>query len=123
LNETFYHKTVTSKDIEDYITKKSGKDLSKIFDQYLRNTKIPVLEYQFAQKDNDPNAYQFKFRWTNCIDGFNMPIRVNFGGKMVWINPTTDFKTMDVATEDRNSMPVDLAVDKNFYITVKKITQ
>src|SRR5688572_5774888 len=40
LNSTFYHKTVTSKDVEEYMTKQSGKDLSKIFDQYLRNTKI-----------------------------------------------------------------------------------
>ena len=46
LNKTFYHKTVTTKQVEDYISKESGKDFSKIFDQYLRTTKIPVLEYR-----------------------------------------------------------------------------
>src|SRR5213075_1953958 len=46
LTETFYHKTVDSKDIENYIIKKSGKNFSKFFDQYLRTTKIPVLEYK-----------------------------------------------------------------------------
>ena len=34
LNKDFYHQTVTSKQVEDYISQKSGKDLSKIFDQY-----------------------------------------------------------------------------------------
>jgi aminopeptidase N len=40
LNKTFYHKTVTTKEIENYINKKSGYDFSKIFDQYLRYPKI-----------------------------------------------------------------------------------
>jgi aminopeptidase N len=121
MTETFYHKTVDSKDIENYISQKSGKDLSKVFDQYLRTIKIPALEYQFVQKTNNADAYEFKFRWANCVDGFNMPVRINFAGKFVWINPGTDFKTMTVSAEDRNSMPSDLAVDKNFYITVKKL--
>ena len=40
LNKTFYHKTVTGKQVEDYISKNAGIDLSKIFDEYLRTTKI-----------------------------------------------------------------------------------
>src|SRR5438270_7083487 len=44
LNKTFYHKTVTSKEVEEYISRESRKDLSKIFDQYLRTTLIPTLE-------------------------------------------------------------------------------
>lgn len=46
LNSTFYHKTVTGKEVEDYISKQSGIDFSKVFDQYLRTTQIPVLEYE-----------------------------------------------------------------------------
>lgn len=41
LNKTFYHQTVTTAQIEAYITKKSGLKLNKIFDQYLRQT-IPL---------------------------------------------------------------------------------
>ena len=47
LNSTFYHQTVTTKQIEDYLTAQVGIDLSKVFDQYLRTTKIPTLEYFF----------------------------------------------------------------------------
>ena len=43
LNKTFYHQTVTSKQIENYISKTSKIDFSKVFDQYLRTIKIPTL--------------------------------------------------------------------------------
>jgi aminopeptidase N len=46
LNKTFWHQTVTTKEIEDYISRESGINLSKVFDQYLRTTKIPTLEYK-----------------------------------------------------------------------------
>ena len=101
LNKDFYHKTVTSAEIENYISQKSGKDLSKIFDQYLRTTNIPALEYKVANKT-------VSYRWTNTIDGFDMPVKLDNGQ---WIQPTTEWKTM----EGENLQP-----DKNFYITVKK---
>lgn len=98
LNQTFYHQTVTTKQVEDYIIKQSGKDLQKIFDQYLRHTNIPVLELQ-------GNNY----RWTNCIKGFNMPVRLTNGQ---WITPSTEWKegTKTLTAND---------IDKNFYIQVK----
>jgi len=45
LNKTFFHQTVTTEQIENYISKKTGKDLKAFFDQYLRNTEIPKLDY------------------------------------------------------------------------------
>ena len=45
LNEEFYHQTVTSKQIEDYISENIGFDLTFVFDQYLRDYRIPILEY------------------------------------------------------------------------------
>ena len=108
LNKEFYHKTVDTKDVEAYITKQSGKDLSKIFDQYLRGTKIPVLEYKISG-DN------LSYRWANCIDGFNMPVRLAKSGD--WLKPTADWQNIAMTTELQN----DFQVDKNFYITVKKV--
>jgi len=108
LTETFYHKTVDSKDIENYITKKSGKDLSKVFDQYLRTTKIPVLEYKI---EDDKLLY----RWNNCIDGFMMPVKLANTGE--WLKPTTEWKQ----TTATASLKDNFSIDKNFYITVKKL--
>jgi aminopeptidase N len=108
LNKDFYHKTVTSKDVEAYISKQSGKDLSKIFDQYLRTTKIPVLEYKI--KGNN-----LSYRWTNCINGFAMPVRLENSNE--WLYPTVQWKSSSM-TDDLISKG--FSADKNFYITMKK---
>ncbi len=103
LNSTFYHQTVDSKQIEDFISKNIGRDLSKVFDQYLRNTKIPVLEYSLEKN-------KIKYHWSNCIEGFDMPVKVSVdGGKMDFIYPNTSWKTIKGKK--------DLKVDANFYVT------
>jgi aminopeptidase N len=111
LNKTFYHKTVDTKDIENYISKQSGKDLSKIFDQYLRTKKIPQVEYKIK-------GSSFSYRWKNCVEGFDMPVRIFAGGNQRWIMPTTEWQTQKMADWfDEKSF----SFDKNFYITAKKI--
>src|SRR5688572_13132131 len=47
LNKTFYHQTVTSAQVENYVSKNAGFNYSKVFDQYLRNIQIPKLEFYF----------------------------------------------------------------------------
>jgi aminopeptidase N len=111
LNKEFYHKTVDSKDIETYMSKKSGKNLSKIFDQYLRDIKIPVLEYKI-------NGHALSFRWSNCINGFDMPVKISIGEKTKWLSPKTEWQDQKMADDfDEKSF----AADKNFYITIKKV--
>jgi aminopeptidase N len=108
LNKTFYHQTVTTKEIEGYISKKSGIDFSKVFDQYLRTTKIPVLEYKTV------NGKLF-YRWNNCVEGFNMPLKIyNDKGDRIFIRPSSQFKM--VPKDVKN-----IKVDENFYIDVHKI--
>jgi aminopeptidase N len=106
LNSDFYHQTVTSKQVEEYFSQKSGKDLSKIFDQYLRTTQVPVLQ---LRADGD----KIKFKWSNCIAGFSMPVRLSSGQ---WINPTTTEQKLKM--EGTTFKNVD--VDKNFYVLVDK---
>lgn len=108
LNSKFYHKTVDSKEVEAYFSKVSGKDLSKIFDQYLRTIKIPVLEYK---KTGDEISY----RWANCLDGFNMPIEIG-EGKSFWLYPKTEWQIIKLLLNYKMT-----AVNKNFYITVKEV--
>jgi aminopeptidase N len=104
LNKDFYHKTVTSAEVESYISKKSGIDFSKVFDQYLRTTKIPELQ---LRADGD----KLKFQWNNVVDGFAMPVRLTNG---LWIKPTTEEQKMKI----KNTNFDKLTVDKNFYVNV-----
>jgi len=110
LNSKFYHSVVTTKQIESYMSEQSGKDLSKIFDQYLRTTTIPVLEYKFT----GDNMY---YRWNNCVAGFNMPVKLN-GAKDDWLKATTEWKTTAVTAD---ILKDGLKIDRNFYITVKRV--
>ncbi|MCG2617236.1 M1 family metallopeptidase [Terrimonas sp. NA20] len=109
LNKDFYHKITTSKEVEEYISRKSGKDLSKVFDQYLRDTRIPVLEYKI---ENDAISY----RWRECIAGFNMPVRIYAKNKAYTINATENWQTLSMKQLDEK----EFSVDKNFYIHSSK---
>jgi len=92
LQSTFYHKTVTTQEIEAYISQYAHRDLSKVFDQYLRSTKIPVLSFQ-------SNGDKISYRWGNCVKGFNMPVKVYVGGLPAqWITPTDEWQTMKAGT-------------------------
>jgi aminopeptidase N len=111
LNSTFYHQTVSTKQIEDYLTAAVGIDLSTVFNQYLRDTRIPTLEYYC--KD-----YTLGFRWTNCVSGFNMPVKVTVDGKEKWIKPQTTWEQEDITIGNQK-----LEIDKNFYVAGFDITE
>lgn len=109
LNSTFYHQTVTTKQIEDYLSQQSGIDLNPFFNQYLRDVRIPTLEYTI--KENT-----LKYRWTNTVSNFEMPVKVKINDATVTLNPKADW------TELSNQTKIDkLAADKNYYIISKKV--
>ncbi|MCI4442178.1 MAG: M1 family metallopeptidase [Lentimicrobium sp.] len=108
LNSTFYHQTVTTKQIEDYLSKNVGLDLAPFFDQYLRDIRIPTFEYKF--KDNN-----LSYRWTNCVPGFNIPVKVTLNGKEQWLKPQTEWSNLPQTAKD-----LKLEVDKDFYVNVVK---
>ncbi|WP_350292171.1 M1 family metallopeptidase [uncultured Croceitalea sp.] len=105
LNEEFYHQTVTTAQIENYISKKSGIDLTEFFEQYLRTTKIPTLEYKVT--DNT-----ITYRYTTIIDGFDMPVRAVIANKEKWLFPTSKWKTETITGSE-------VVIDRNFYIETK----
>lgn len=107
LNSCFYHQTVTSADIENYISNASGHDFSKVFDQYLRHTDIPVFDYQLQNKT-------LRYRWTNCIPGFDMPVKVRVNNEWIWLQPGTEWQDRAVTSGAST-----LEVDPNFYVKQK----
>ena len=111
LNSTFYHQTVTTKQIEDYLTKATGTELNPFFNQYLRDIRIPTLEYFF--KDN-----KLGYRWTNCVSGFNMPLKIIVNGTEKWLKPKTKWDTISAKTEKAQ-----LEIDKNFYVAGFNISE
>ena len=111
LNKTFYHQTVTTKQIEDFINEQSGINFNRVYAQYLTTTKIPVFEYMFK---NGTLGYH----WTNCVSKFDMPVKVKINGVETWLKPTTEWQSVKTENEDRK-----LEVDKNFYVTTSNIIE
>ena len=109
LNKDFGLKTVTTEQVEKYISKKSKQNFNKVFDQYLRTAQIPVLEYK-------QDGFKVEYRYTNCIKGFDLPLKINFKGER-WIKPTEEWKLLSIYPEGDNSF----SVDENFYIKTKKV--
>ena len=107
LNAQFWHQTVTGKQVEDYISRQAGSDLSKVFDQYLRNTEIPVFEYKVG-------GDQLSYRWSGAIAGFDMPMRVMVAGKSVLLRPSAEWQTTNVGRGE-------IKPDANFYVTLRNV--
>ena len=107
LNKDFYHQTVETKQIENYISDKMGYDLSTFFEQYLRTTNIPVFEYKL-------NDGLLEYKWTNVVDGFKMPIEVFVGDEKIRLNPTQEFKSINIKSEK-------ISLDKNYYVNINKV--
>lgn len=110
LNKDFYHQTVTTKQIENYLSQHIGRDLTPVFDQYLRDVRIPRLEYKQDGK-------KLQYRWANSVDTFNMPVKVYINGKEQWLEPTTQWQELKDVKKNAK-----LTVDPNFYVTEQKVS-
>ena len=107
----FKYQTILTSDVLAYFNKHSGRDLTPLFDQYLRHAAIPVLQLKF-----NPAEHTVGYRWAAEEAAFDMPVRV--GRKDDWqlIHPTTEWKTFE------SPIPIDefeVATDL-YYIAVSK---
>ena len=109
MNVTFYHQTVTTNQIEQFIAYKTGLDLKAFFDQYLRTTQVPTLEYKIESNI-------LSYRWTNCVKDFAMPITVMINGKAKNLEPKETWSTLksEVSVQD-------FQVKRDFYVLSKRI--
>lgn len=110
LNAKFYHQTVSTKQIEDFISNYSELNLQPFFDQYLRDVRIPILEYRV--KDD-----KFSFRWGNVVPEFNMPVRIYVNGEPRIISPVASYWKSNYI----NGPGVEIKLDPNYYVATLNI--
>ena len=104
MNKEFYHQTVTTEQIEQYIAQFSGLDLTAFFNQYLRTTQVPILELKQDGK-------QVKYRYQQVVDGFAMPLRLKDSNTIIY--PTTNWQTLSTTFEKA----IEVTPNPNYYIT------
>lgn len=103
LNRDFYHKTVTSSEIENYISQFAGYDFSPLFNQYLRTTKIPKLTYRLKK-----NKLQYRFE--DAVEGFTLPLGIQGKKTKAILHPSPEWK--EIKWKDGYGFEI----DKNFLI-------
>lgn len=125
LQTTFRHKTVNSKDIEKYISEKSGINFSEFFNLYLNNADIPKLSVEIEEGDFHDLKITYRYtlggksafkqeEYQDLQPFFKMPVKVTLQkDKFEFLYPTTDWQTMILS--DMKNYDFKVATDL-FYI-------
>ena len=110
LYQRFKYRTILTEDIVQFVNAELGRNLTPVFDQYLRRAAIPTLELAF-QSDG-----MLAYRWKADERDFAMPVRAGAKGAMQILEPTTGWKLMRApASKDDFEVATDL-----YYINVDK---
>ncbi len=129
IQDTFQYQTINSRDIENYIIKKSGIDLTDVFELYLHSSAIPKLSLKISE---DPWDIKVMYRYTlggksafneeEYIENqpaFSMPVKVTLKKNVFeFIYPTTEWQTFKI--RDMRAADFKVATDL-FYIDEESI--
>lgn len=102
LGKEFYHATTNSEEFEQFIAQFLGLDLITFFDQYLRDSRVPIFEYYFQEGS-------LYYRWTNTISDFTMPVDILLGDNSVRLSVSNSWSNKKVDA-------LSLQVNPNYYI-------
>ncbi|HYH78259.1 MAG TPA: M1 family metallopeptidase [Longimicrobium sp.] len=110
LNSTFRRQTVTGMQVREYISRQSGIDFGKVFEQYLTTTKIPVFEYALSPQG-------VRYRWVDAVPGFDLPLPVTVGGITHTLRPTAEWQTLRAPIGPAAT----LTVDEDYFVIARNI--
>ena len=107
--DQFRYRNIMTEDLVAYFNRRTGMNLASIFDQYLRQAALPILEMQFQEG-------RVSYRWRTGVREFAMPVKA--GRRAAWqtLRPTTEWQTLK--TELRKE-EFEVATDL-YYIEVDK---
>jgi aminopeptidase N len=105
-SETFRHRIIDTQMVVDFFNRETGKDLTPIFDEYLRHTDIPSLDLKIVKN-------KLNYRWHAAVKEFDMPVDVIVKGKKIRLEPTDQWQSSKISIRKL----ADVEVLKNdFYI-------
>jgi aminopeptidase N len=107
----FKYRNIMTEDVAEYFSRKTGMNLTPVFDEYLRHTDLPTLELRFDQIKGT-----VAYRWKADEPAFAMPVRA--GQKDHWdtLRPTAEWQEMKTPLKkDDFAVATDL-----YYINVNK---
>ena len=103
ISKHFYHQVISSRTLEKYIVRELDLTLEPFFNQYLRTAQLPRLVFERA-------GNRLRFRFEECIENFQMPVKIYLNGGTKWITPTTEWQSVRYTAAEN---PI---VDENFLL-------
>jgi aminopeptidase N len=85
-------KSVTTGDFLELVNRKTTRNYTWLFEQYLYQRESPVLVYQY-KSGNGKNTVNYY--WENTVDGFNLPLLFKFEYGEKWVIPTREIQSLD----------------------------
>ena len=108
--DQFKYRNIATEDVVRFFNARTGKNLTPVFDQYLRHADLPTLELQFQDSGS------VSYRWKADVKEFAMPVKVGGKARRQVIQPTTEWQTMKTdLKQDEFEVATDL-----YYINVTK---
>ena len=120
--QTYKHSHINTKQVIDFFNKKTGRNLTPIFDFYLFNKEIPSLEYEIVEEGK--NTFLF-YKWENTEESntnFNMPIEVflNEQSEVMELNPTTTTQKLEISNKinrkNKKTEELELKINERKYL-------
>ena len=106
--QQFKYRNIMTEDVVRFFGARLRRDLTPIFDQYLRRSELPTLELSFVEPGT------MAYRWKAGERGFAMPVRVGRAGAWTILEPTTQWKRMpSTLTKETVEVATDL-----YYVNV-----
>ncbi|HWB65131.1 MAG TPA: M1 family metallopeptidase [Chitinophagales bacterium] len=101
---TFKYKNIGYDDVVNYFNHKTGRNLTAIFDQYLRHSKIPILNYTLKKKGGD--KYELVYQWKTDETGFAMPFHITTQDGDIVINGTGTLQRTEIRLKSKTDLKI-----------------
>jgi aminopeptidase N len=79
-SNTFQYHPIDTATLIEWFSRKTGRNLEGFFKQYLERADIPLLEYQILPRNEMSASAQIRYRVSNALPGFQLPIVLLAGG-------------------------------------------
>ncbi len=103
---TYRHSIINTDTVINFFCRASGQNLAPIFRQYLYHKNLPALMYTVKKRGK---GIEIEYRWECDEAGFEMPVRIEYGGQYVWIKPTSSWQKQVIKHwKDPDKLEIDI---------------
>ena len=106
--QNFHYQIIDTENVIAFFNQQTGKNLTPIFNEYLRYVGIPSLDLKL-------NKGTLQYRWRCNTTDFNMPVDIYIKGKVVRLKPITKWKKSSLKIQKLKDITV---LKDHFLITV-----